>query len=560
MKESIDQNIEIIEANILSLEDGTPSPAQVGEVLASLGLSGLKLQSAQLTAIFDMLADGIQPMTPEIVSALLSIGEAHKKLFYALAGDIGDRADRIKEKKAEALAQGIDLDRVEPGKEKEAEEEPVCEPPEEAQDDKAKPEESKPEEAKPGKPDQPAQQQAGKDSISSIRVNTNKLDNLIDHVGKLMVIYAVIAQNSNLDSATVSGLKEMDSVIDRIKNEVEKIRLVPLKQIFIPIHRLVTSLIRKVGKKVHFEVEGDDLELDKQIVEHINEPLIHLLRNALDHGLEPPEDRLAVGKDETGTLTLKAWRKGENAYLRIEDDGRGLNADKIRAKAIERGFITGEEELSSEDIYQFIMRSGFSTADKVTDISGRGVGMDAVVSAIRDQLGGDVRIESEPGKGSAFTVSIPLSQSMSEGIVDALVTKERDEVFILPSKNVLEVYSITEKQVANLHDGREVIDVRGEMYNLLRLGDLFGLGQASDGEDAPEYRQAVVIQIGSKRAALLVDEVLRKQQVVVTSFTVPIREIYQLPILGYGLMGEEDALVLDLESLLDSVDAGEMNA
>lgn len=553
MKESIEQNIETIETNILRLEDGMPSPALVGEVLASLGLSGLKLQSAQLTAMFDMLADGIQQMTPEIVSALLSICESHKKLFFALAGDIDDRAERIKEKKAEALAQGVDLDREEPKEKAEAPQQGVCPQPEE---------EARPEAPKAEKAGQPAAQQqaASKDSISSIRVNTNKLDNLIDHVGKLMVIYAVIAQSSNLDAATVSGLKEMDSVIDKIKNEVEKIRLVPLKQIFIPIHRLVKSLIQKVGKKVHFEVEGDDLELDKMIVEHINEPLVHLLRNALDHGLEPPEERVAAGKDETGALVLKAWRKGENAFLRIEDDGRGLNPDKIKAKAIERGFITGEEDLSDQEIFQFIMRSGFSTAEKVTDISGRGVGMDAVVNAIRDQLGGDVTIESRLGKGSAFTVSIPLSQSMSEGILDALVTQEGQEIFILPSKNVVEVYSISEKDVANLHDGREVIDVRGEMYTLLRLGRIFGLAAEGDGGQAPEYRQAVVIQIGSKRAALLVDEVLRKQQVVVTSFTVPIREIYHLPILGYGLMGEDDALVLDLESLLDGVDSGELNA
>jgi two-component system chemotaxis sensor kinase CheA len=558
MKDAIEQSIESIEEKILRLEDGKPSPALIGEVLASLGLTKLKLSSAQLTAMFDMLADGIQKMTPEIVSALLSICESHKRLFHAMAGDIDDRAERIREKKAEAAAQGVDLDRID-----DEHGEPVeADAPEQGaaagEDGKEKsPGEAEIEQADTSGPAQKQQAQQGKESISSIRVTTSKLDKLIDHVGKLMVIYAVIAQNSNLDSATVSGLKEMDSVIDRIKTEVEKIRLVPLKQIFIPIHRLVKSLIQKVNKKIRFEVRGDDLELDKQIVEHINEPLVHLLRNAVDHGLESPEERLAAGKDETGVLMLKAWRKGEHAYLRVEDDGRGLNPEKIRAKALERGMITGEEELSDHEIYQFIMKSGFSTAEKVTDISGRGVGMDAVVNTIRDRLGGDVTIESEPGKGTAFTVSIPLSQSMSEGIVDALVAREGEEVFILPSKNVVEVYSITDKDVADLHDGREVIDVRGEMHTLIRLGRVFGLASGNGSGDSAAFRQAVVIQIGSKRAALMVDEVLRKQQVVVTGFTVPITDIYQLPILGYGLMGEEDALVLDLERLLDNAEAGE---
>jgi two-component system chemotaxis sensor kinase CheA len=167
-----------------------------------------------------------------------------------------------------------------------------------------------------------------------------------------------------------------------------------------------------------------------------------------------------------------------------------------------------------------------------------------------------VVIESELGKGTSFTVSIPLSQSMSEGIVDALVAREGEETFILPSKNVLEVYSITEKEIADLHDGREVIDVRGEMHNLIRLGQIFGLSSSNGDRDRMDFRQAIVIQIGGKRAAVLVDEVLRKQQVVVTSFTVPITDIYSLPILGYGLMGEDDALVLDLESLLEGVDSG----
>jgi two-component system chemotaxis sensor kinase CheA len=310
-----------------------------------------------------------------------------------------------------------------------------------------------------------------------------------------------------------------------------------------------------MNKKVRFEVLGDDLELDKQIVEHINEPLVHLLRNAVDHGLETPEERAEAGKDETGLLTLKAWRKGEFAYLEVSDDGRGLNAEKIRAKALEKGLIGEDDELSEEQVFQLIMKSGFSTADRITDVSGRGVGMDAVLNTIKDQLGGEVRVSSKLGEGSSFTISIPLSRSVNEGIVDALVTMQGGELFILPSKNVVEVYSITEREVADLHDGREIIDVRGEMHKLVRLDRFFGLEGCSEGVNG--YKQAVVVQIGDKKAALLVDEVIRKQQVVITSFTVPITEIYHIPILGFGLMGENNALVLDVEDLLERVDAAE---
>ncbi|WP_319468117.1 chemotaxis protein CheW [uncultured Pseudodesulfovibrio sp.] len=363
-----------------------------------------------------------------------------------------------------------------------------------------------------------------------------------------MVTYAVIAQGGaqNL-TQMASSLRELDNVISRLQKEVDAIRLVPLKQIFMPMHRLVKSLSQKIGKKLDFEVTGDDLALDKTIVESLNEPLVHLLRNAVDHGLETTEGRKEAGKKETGKVGLHAWRKGDNAYIQVKDDGRGLDPERILNKAIEKGIAEMGAEYEKEEILQFVLQSGFSTAEKITDVSGRGVGMDAVVNAIRNTLDGDVEIESELGHGAAFTISIPLDRSANEGIVEALVCKVGGDTFIVPSRDVVEIYMPKENEVVELPDGRETVDVRGEVHSLLRLADLLGLEpEVTDIQMA----QAIVVRVGEYKAAILVDEVLKQQQVVITGFTVPVEEIFNVPILGYGMMGESDALVIDTEEML----------
>jgi len=318
------------------------------------------------------------------------------------------------------------------------------------------------------------------------------------------------------------------------------------------MNRLVQSLSQKMRKKVRFTITGDELALDKTIVESLNEPLVHLLRNALDHGLEPPEERSEKGKDETGNVFLNAFRKGDTAYVEVSDDGRGLNAEKILRKAQERGLVEPGKELSEQEIIQFVLASGFSTAEKVTDVSGRGVGMDAVANAVRAQLGGDISIENLPGAGSRFTLSIPLSRSVNEGIVDALVCRVGSETLIVPSRDVLEIYAPQAHDLVALPDGSETVSVRGQIFHLLRLRRHLHLEGVC--EDIAKGL-LITVRMGEVSAALLVDEVLRQQQVVVTGFTVPVQDIYTLPILGFGMMGESDALVLDIEKLLAEVSA-----
>jgi two-component system chemotaxis sensor kinase CheA len=549
VQESIIQCIEDIEKQILEVAE---TGQNAGAAVDALGLSHVKLSSAGVIAILDMLMDGITPVNNDIVTAMLGVCEAQKRFFYALGGllESGTESMGMMEPKSPSKP----VEEVEPESEEAAakafEEPPAAEAEAEAgaEAEPGKAAEEKPADKPARKGPAKAERAPAAQAISSIRVGTDRLDRVIELVGKLMVTYAVIAQGGaqNL-SQMASSLRELDNVISNLQKEVDAIRLVPLKQIFMPMHRLVKSLSQKIGKKLDFEVNGDDLALDKTIVESLNEPLVHLLRNAVDHGLEDPEGRTAAGKNETGKVTLSAWRKGDSAYIQVRDDGRGLDPERILNKALEKGLAEEGREYEPKEILQFVLQSGFSTAEQITDVSGRGVGMDAVVNAIRNTLDGDVEIESDLGHGAAFTISIPLDRSANEGIVEALVCRVGGDTFIVPSRDVMEIYMPRNNEVVELPDGRETVDVRGEVHSLLRLADLLDL---TPEVDDIQMAQAIVVRVGEYKAAILVDEVLRQQQVVITGFTVPVEEIFHIPILGYGMMGESDALVIDTEEML----------
>jgi two-component system chemotaxis sensor kinase CheA len=542
MRENVEQCVEPMEDKVLLLEEGKAGPEAVREALDILGVSHLKLGSAQITALLDMFADGITPVNEDLVTALLRICEAHRRFLLTLAGALDQPRAAIpapapEPASAMAPAEGASLAETDPG-EQDRHKAALLQ---DIEKDAEKDAEHHPEQAGQG----------SRQSISSIRVPTERLDNLIELVGKLMVTFAVLSQSGTRGaSLSASTLSELDTVITGLQTQVDAIRLVPLRQIFLPMNRLVQSLAQKMQKKVRFNVSGDELALDKSIVECLNEPLVHLLRNALDHGLESPEDRAGAGKDETGIVNLTAWRKGDTAFVEVSDNGRGINAARVRAKAEEKGLIQPDAELTEAETIQLILHSGFSTAEKVTDVSGRGVGMDAVANAVRTTLGGDIKIANLPGGGSSFTLSIPLSRSVNEGIVDALVCRVGPETLILPSRDVLEIFAPHEADVVCLPDGGETVSVRGQIYHLLRLGRHLGLA-----EDSADIASGLIVTVrmGAVSAALLVDEVLRQQQVVVTGFTVPVHEIFNLPILGFGMMGESDAMVLDIEKLLGSV-------
>lgn len=582
MKDSISSCISQLQEAITSLEHGS---GDINSILQDIGLEQVKMPSAQVIALMDMLTDGITPVTPDLITALLEITEAQKKFYYCIGGllDKGgaaiDSREPVETEPETSAASTADLEKAEmemmaemaamtgetPGDDEgwekmdsaapeTPETDPTQEAPEKGKIDPIETYEVQPaaaareinQEEKQTKQAAPTKKKEPQ-AISSIRVSTQQLDSLIELVGKLMVTYAVIAQTKADNISKISSsLSELDKVIRNLQSEVDEIRLVPLKQIFIPMHRLVKSTSQKLGKRIKFTIEGDDLALDKTIVECLNEPLVHLLRNALDHGIESTEDRQMFGKDEVGKVHLNAFRKGEFAYIEIADDGKGLDADILLSKALERGIADPDKKYSKEEIYEFILQSGFSTASAVTDISGRGVGMDAVVSAIHTTLDGKVSIQSELGKGSTFTIAIPLSRSVNEGIVDALITTVGDETFIFPSREVLEVYEPTTNEFTELPDGRETVSIRGKVHPLIRMHKIFDF--PPPGENV--LPKTILVKLGDVCAAILVDEVLRQQKAVVTGFTLPVNSLYKLPILGFGMMGEKDALVIDTETLI----------
>lgn len=578
MKDSISSCISQLQESIIGLEHGS---GDINKVLSALGLDNAQMRSAQIIALMDMLTDGITPISPDLITSLLDIAEAQKKFFYCIGGLLdqgGAPVDSRKEAEPEEAAESsADLAAEQARIEQEMMAEMLAmtgETPDE-NDGWAKVEEhpqaaSEPETAAPAEEAKPEPALAAKQitekekstkvppsankkkdaqAISSIRVSTQQLDSLIELVGKLMVTYAVIAQTKADNISKISSsLSELDKVIRNLQSEVDEIRMVPLKQIFMPMHRLVKSTSQKLNKRIKFTITGEELALDKTIVECLNEPLVHLLRNALDHGIETTEDRQMVGKDEVGKVDLVAYRQGEFAYIDITDDGKGLDADILLSKALERGIANPDRQYTKEEIYEFILQSGFSTASAVTDISGRGVGMDAVVTAIQNTLDGKVSIASELGKGSTFTITIPLSRSVNEGIVDALITTVGPETFIFPSREVLEVYEPVEKEFTDLPDGRETVSVRGKIHPLIRMHKVFDL--PAPGESV--IPKVIMVKLGDTVAAIMVDEVLRQQKAVVTGFTLPVNTIYKLPILGFGMMGEHDALVVDTETLIAS--------
>jgi two-component system chemotaxis sensor kinase CheA len=362
----------------------------------------------------------------------------------------------------------------------------------------------------------------------------------------------VIVQSQLIETARQMGsehatLQRNVGQLTRITKELQStamaLRMIPIKPTFQKMERLARDLARDFGKKVSFITSGEDTELDRTVVEEIGDPLVHMVRNALDHGLETPASRTAAGKAETGELRLRAYHQGSNIVIELQDDGRGMDPDKIYRKAIEKGVIAAGAQLSRDEILALIFAPGFSTAEKVTAVSGRGVGMDVVKRNI-EKLRGKIEIASEVGRGSTFKIKLPLTMA----IIDGLVVRVGEDRFILPSTSVQMALRPARDAISTVHGKGEVLDLRGRFLPIHRLHRRFGI--AADATN-PWDGIVVIVETSGKTSALLVDEMVSKQEVVIKNLGAFMQN---LPgVAGGAILGDGNiALILDPGSLLNA--------
>ncbi len=380
---------------------------------------------------------------------------------------------------------------------------------------------------------------------ATIRVAVSKVDQLINLVGELVITQAMLAQNSRsldpaLNQQLMAGLADLDRNTRDLQESVMSIRMIPMSIVFSRFPRMLRDLAGKLGKKVEMVMQGEATELDKGLVEKITDPLTHLVRNSCDHGVEMPEERLAKGKPEHGTITLSASHQGGSIVIEVRDDGRGLSREKILRKARERG-LDVSDQMTDQEVWQLIFAPGFSTADVVTDVSGRGVGLDVVIRNITS-LNGTVEIDSAEGYGMKVSVRLPLTLA----IMDGMSVGVGNEVYILPLSSVVESFLVKAEAVGTVGQGSQLVKVREEYMPVIELEKVFQVPRF-DQEKANSIM--VVVEAEGSRAALLVDELLGQQQVVVKNLESNYRKVPNVS--GATILGDgKVALILDTAGLI----------
>lgn len=391
---------------------------------------------------------------------------------------------------------------------------------------------------------------AKKDKATFISVDIAKMDQLMDLIGELVISQSVVLQNPDLK---VPGLNldnfnkaagQMKKISTDLQNVIMSMRMVPLTNTFQKMNRIVFEMSRKLGKDVTFEMMGDTTEVDKNIIEHISDPLMHLVRNSMDHGIESNEERQASGKKEKAKVTLSAKTESGKVWISVADNGKGLDRNQIMAKARQQGLLEpgrAENSYSDKEIYQFITLPGFSTNKKVTEFSGRGVGMDVVVSNLQ-KIGGTLEIDSVPGEGSTMNLKIPLTLA----IIDGIVMDVGDSAFVMETGAVREFVHVTENMLIHEPDGTESVMIRGACYPVIRLGDFYEL---HDYETNIENGMMVLVELEGNVVCLFVDRLVGKQEIVVKPIPKYIKKVKGLS--GCTQLGDGSiALILDAAGLM----------
>jgi two-component system chemotaxis sensor kinase CheA len=386
----------------------------------------------------------------------------------------------------------------------------------------------------------------------TIRVDVKRLDQLMNLIGELVLAKNRLIKIYNDVEERYEGekfLEELNQVVSSIsivttdlQIAVMKTRMLPIGKVFNKFPRLVRDLARELGKKVKLIIEGEETELDKSIIEEIGDPLVHMIRNAVDHGIEPPEERVKKGKPEEGTIWLKAYNEGNMIVIEIKDDGRGMDPEKLKQKAIEKGIITPQEaeNMSDKEAFMLIFKPGFSTAEKVTNVSGRGVGMDVVKTNI-EKLNGIIEIDSVPGKGTTIKLKIPLTLA----IIQALLVASQEDLFAVPLSNVIETVRIVEEDIYTI-EGKSVLKLRDEVLPLVNMADIFEIEKVLEPE---KYLYVVILGLGATKIGLIVDRFIGQEEIVIKSLG---EFLKGLPgIAGATIRGDgRVTLIVDVASLM----------
>lgn len=380
-----------------------------------------------------------------------------------------------------------------------------------------------------------------------IRVDTDKLDQLFDLMGELITAEEMLIHNPEITNLNLEGFEKATNYLTKITREMQEltmtIRMIPLEGLFNKMKRLVRDLSRKFDKNVNLKISGEDTEMDKNVIDEIADPLVHIIRNAIDHGLEDSDERLKAGKTVEGKISLSAHYEGNEIWITVADDGKGLNRDRILQKAVERGVVSENSELSDDDIWHLIFEPGFSTADKVSEISGRGVGMDVVKKNI-EKLRGKVDVFSTPGEESKFVLRIPLTLAIIEGVS----TRVGDNIFSFPTAEITNFHKAEPGQITSIDNSRQLLKLREELYPIIKLHEFYDVGAKFS---KPDEGIMVITGNGKKRGAILVDEILGYNQLVIKAlpeYLGELRAVSGCSIMGNGELG----LILDISMLLET--------